>query len=104
MPKFIKHQSTLIHDPSAKAEIINYLFNSMLTRSNFNLPPIRDLPTPTLVEVVKSWVVVFKAGSRHFCCQFITFFVVASMQIFVVSNCSSLCVLPDGRSTLLPSS
>ena len=40
-----------------------------------------------------------KAGSIHFCCPFITFFVVDSMQIFLVLNCSSLCVLPDGMFT-----
>ena len=35
-----KHESTLVHDPLAKAEIFNHMFNSTFTKSNFDLPPV----------------------------------------------------------------
>ena len=38
--RIIKHESSSIPVPSAKAEFFKYLFNSMSPRSNFDLPPI----------------------------------------------------------------
>lgn len=40
--------SKIIHDSATKADIFNKFFNSNFTRSDYQLPPVENLPTPSL--------------------------------------------------------
>ena len=46
IPHTIIHNSMPVQHPAEKAKIFNEYFISVFTRSNYILPPVKDLPTP----------------------------------------------------------
>ena len=46
-PNFLTHNSEQILNPATKADLFNKFFHSTFTTSNFSLPPMNSLPSPS---------------------------------------------------------